>query len=109
MLDTALPFEEQEVITDIQARYKESGIKFHATRTRGAGRRRFVSMHVLVPGEWSVRRGHDLSERIEADVRRALPATSVFVHIEPVEDASSWQDQDLDRPSSEERRGGNPR
>ena len=109
LLDTALPSEEQEVITNIQARYKESGIKFHATRTRSAGRRRFVSMHVLVPGEWSVRRGHELSEKIEADVRRALPTTTVFVHIEPVEDASSWQDQDLDRPFSEERRGGNPR
>ncbi len=109
LLDTALPSEEQEVITNIQARYKESGVKFHATRTRSAGRRRFVSMHVLVPGEWSVKREHDLSEEIEADVRGALPTTSVFVHIEPVEDTSSWQDQDLDRRSSNESRGGYPR
>ena len=102
LLDTGLSPEEQELITSIQARYKGADIKFHATRTRSAGRRNFVSMHVLVPGEWSVKRGHDLSEKIEADIVQALPMTTVFIHLEPVEDASSWQDQGLDRPSNDE-------
>ena len=101
LLDTALPPEELEVITDIQARYEEAGIRFHALRTRSAGQRRFVSMHVLVPGEWSVQHGHDLSERIEADIIRALPMTTVTMHIEPIEDHVSWQDQDLDRSSGD--------
>jgi len=108
LLDTTLPPDEQEIITNIQSRYEEAGIKFHATRTRVAGRRRFVSMHVLVPGEWSVKRGHDLSERIEADITQALPMTTVFIHVEPLEDPVSWQDQELDR-SLEERRGADPR
>jgi cation diffusion facilitator family transporter len=38
LLDTALPPEEQEIITGIQARYEEAGIEFHALRTRNAGR-----------------------------------------------------------------------
>ena len=101
LLDTALPHEEQEVITDIQSRYEESGIEFHALRTRSAGRRRFISMHVLVPGRWSVKRGHDLSERIEKDIIEALPMSTVFIHIEPLEDPVSWQDQSLDRASDE--------
>ena len=105
LLDTALPPEEQEIITDIQSRYEEAGIEFHALRTRNAGRRRFVSMHVLVPGEWSVKRGHDLSERIEKDITQALPMTTVFVHIEPLEDPVSWQDQELDRSPEEEAEG----
>lgn len=103
LLDTALPPDEQEVVTDIQSRYEAEGVEFHATRTRTAGTRRFVSMHVLVPGEWSVKQAHDLSERIETDIARALPMTTVFVHIEPLEDPVSWQDQDLDRPSEEKR------
>ena len=102
LLDTALPPEEQEVITDIQSRYREEGIEFHALRTRNAGRRRFVSMHVLVPGKWSVKRGHDVSERIEKDITQALPMTAVFVHIEPLEDPVSWQDQELDRSPEDE-------
>ena len=105
LLDTALPPEEQEVITDIQSRYREEGIEFHALRTRNAGRRRFVSMHVLVPGKWSVKRGHDVSERIEKDITQALPMTAVFVHIEPLEDPVSWQDQELDRSPEEEAEG----
>jgi cation diffusion facilitator family transporter len=103
LLDTALPSEEQEIITNIQSRYEEAGVEFHALRTRSAGRRRFVSMHVLVPGRWSVKRGHDLSERIEKDITQALPMSTVFIHIEPLEDPASWQDQRLDR-SAEERR-----
>lgn len=102
LLDTALPDEEQEVISDIQLRYKEAGIRFHALRTRSAGKRRFISMHVLVPGRWSVKRGHDLSERIEKDITQALPMSTVFIHIEPLEDPASWQDQELDRASEEE-------
>jgi cation diffusion facilitator family transporter len=102
LLDTALPPEEQEVITDIQSRYREEGIEFHALRTRNAGRRRFVSMHVLVPGKWSVKRGHDVSERVEKDITQALPMTAVFVHIEPLEDPVSWQDQELDRSPEDE-------
>lgn len=105
LLDTALPPEEQEIITGIQSRHAEAGIEFHALRTRNAGRRRFVSMHVLVPGKWSVKRGHDLSERIEKEITQALPMTTVFVHVEPLEDPVSWQDQELDRSPEDEAEG----
>ena len=103
LLDTALPDEEREVISGIQSHYEEAGIRFHALRTRSAGRRRFISMHVLVPGRWSVKRAHDLSERIEKEITQALPMSTVFIHIEPVEDPASWRDQRLDRSTEEGR------
>ncbi|MEP6775769.1 MAG: cation diffusion facilitator family transporter, partial [Chloroflexota bacterium] len=66
LLDTALPAADQAVIASVQAHYREAeGIDFHALRTRQAGQRRFISMHVLVPGDWSVERGHTLCELIE--------------------------------------------
>ena len=34
-------------------------------RTREAGARRFVSLHVIVPGTWSVHQGHYLLELLE--------------------------------------------
>jgi cation diffusion facilitator family transporter len=101
LLDTALPEEEQEEIYGILSGYEERGVEFHALKTRQAGRRRFISMHVLVPGTWSVQRGHDLSEEIEARIRERLPESSVFVHIEPLEDEVSWEDQELDRPGED--------
>ena len=56
-----------------------------------------MTMHVLVPGAWSVAQAHEVCERIEADVRSALPHASVFTHIEPREDPASWHDVELDR------------
>ena len=73
-------------------------MRFHALRTRQAGSRRFVSMHVLVPGAWTVQRGHDLVEQVEAALRRRLPGASVFTHLEPAEDPRSFADTTLDRP-----------
>ncbi len=98
LLDRALPPEDQEAITEVLSRYEEEGIRFHALRTRASGPRRFISMHVLVPGRWTVQRGHDLSEEIEKNIAEALRGNSTFfIHVEPSEDPVSFADQSLDR------------
>ena len=97
LLDTALPPEVQDTIQQVLDRHRERGIQFHALRTRHSGARRFMAVHVLVPGEWSVQRGHDLLERIEAEIRRAVPRLTVFTHLEPVEDPVAWHDTTLER------------
>ena len=102
LLDRALPPEDRKVISRVLSRYEEKGIKFHALRTRASGPRRFISMHVLVPGEWTVQQGHDLSEQIEKDLAEALPQSTFFIHIEPSEDPASFADQTLDRRIDEE-------
>ena len=87
-------------------------VQVHALRSRRSGTRRFVSMHVLVPGEWSVHRGHQLLERIEADIRSAIPNVSVLTHLESLDDPASWDDIALDRKDavahSDEPAGGGP-
>lgn len=98
VLDTALPAETLGTIDAIMETYRDQGMEFHALRTRKAGVRQFVSFHVLVPGEWTVERGHDLLERIEAEIRDHVPNVTVFTHLEPLEDPVSWQDVRLDRP-----------
>ena len=97
LLDRVLPQEDQEVIASVLSRYERQGIRFHAVCTRAAGQRRFVSMHVLVPGLWTVKQGHDLSEKIEEELAGALPQSTYFIHIEPSEDPASFEDQNLDR------------
>jgi len=96
-MDVALPAEDQTRIQNILAQYQSEGIEFHALRTRQAGARRFISVHVLVPGSWTVQRGHQLLERIEDDLRNGLPHMVVFTHLESLDDKSSWQDITLDR------------
>ena len=97
LMDTALPQPEQEAIKAVLATYQAEGIQFHALRTRQAAGRRFVSMHILAPGTWSIQQGHQLLERLEHDLRQLWPMMTVFTHLEPLEDAHSWQDTTLDR------------
>jgi cation diffusion facilitator family transporter len=99
LLDTAIPEDLLRKITAIMARHARHGVRFHALRTRQAGAWRFVDFHVLVPGSWSVQRGHDLLEEIEEEVRGAIPNCSVFTHLEPIEDPASFADVKLERDS----------
>jgi cation diffusion facilitator family transporter len=98
LMDASLPGADLKQIEAILAAYRQQGLEFHALRTRQAGSRAFVTMHVLVPGAWTVQQGHDWSERIEADLRRAVPGVRVTTHLEPKEDPISQVDQELDRP-----------
>lgn len=98
LLDTALPAHDHAAIDEVLNRYRAAyGVETHALRTRQAGSRRFVSMHILVPGHWSVERGHQLLEAIEQDIRSALSGAVVFTHLEPLDDPVSWADTTLDR------------
>jgi len=97
LMDTALPEKELRAVTGVLESYASRGARFHALRTRQAGARMFVSVHIQVPGRWTVQRGHELLEEIERDVRRALPGSTVFTHLEPAEDPVSFDDLALDR------------
>lgn len=97
LMDAALPPAEQEVLRQLLEPYEREGVEYHALRTRQSGAQRFVSLHVLVPPEWTVQQGHDLVERIEADIRRALPPVSVLTHLEPLGDPAAMADIELHR------------
>ncbi|WP_320377544.1 cation transporter dimerization domain-containing protein [Escherichia coli] len=88
--------EELKKIESLLAGYREQGLDFHALRTRQAGGRAFMTMHILVPGRWTVQYGHDWAERIENDIRTALPFIHITTHVEPLEDPASMNDQTLD-------------
>ncbi len=94
LMDAALPAEEQAAIVRALARFETEGVEFHALRTRQAAARRFVTLHVLVPGGWTVRQGHRLLGRVESGIREVLPGTSVTTHLEPRGDPSSLEDED---------------
>lgn len=97
LMDAALPADEQETIRRVLELHGQSDTEYHALRTRRSGARRFVSFHLLVPGTWTVERGHQLLERIEGDLLRALTNVTVFTHLESSSDPASWKDVGLDR------------
>ncbi len=97
LMDTALPADEVAKIHEVMAPHLAHGVEYHALRTRQAGPRRFVDFHLLVPGEWTVQRGHSMAEEIETNLHAALPSLTVSIHLEPIDDPASWNDLTLDR------------
>jgi len=97
LMDTALSIEEQKLILTALKPYKQDGVKFHAIRTRQSGALQFVSLHVILPGKWTIQRGHQLLKSIEADIRRVLPDATVFTHLEALNDPASWDNKKSDR------------
>ena len=97
LMDVAMPAEQVAAIEARLAAYASHGIAYHALRTRQAGQRSFASVHLLVPGKWTVQVAHDWAERIEQDLREAVAHCHVTTHIEPIEDPLSMADQHLER------------
>jgi cation diffusion facilitator family transporter len=99
LMDAALPAADQEVITQVLERHRSATVQFHGLRTRQSGRRAFMSVHVLVPGAWTIQQGHDLVEEIEAELDDRIADLTVTTHLEPLEDPRSFADEELDRRS----------
>lgn len=97
LLDRALPEHELAQIITILESYQSRPVTYHALRTRLAGSRRFLSVHLLFPGEWTMRKSHSVAEEIEAEIRNCLPGVSILTHLEPNNDPRSWEDEALDR------------
>ena len=97
LMDATLPSAERDAIKRVLNRYESQGIQYHALRTRQAGTRAFISLHVLVPRDWTVQRGHDLLEQLERDIRSAVPGAQLFTHLEPQGDPAALEDIGLDR------------
>ncbi|MDQ4121130.1 MAG: cation diffusion facilitator family transporter [Acidobacteriota bacterium] len=98
LMDAAVPLKEKKAIAEVLEKYvRNDGIEYHALRTRESGARKFISLHVVVPGEWTVTRGHQLCEQIENDIRSTIKNAVVFTHLESLDDPASWADLELDR------------
>ena len=98
MLDTGIPEADRLKIIRFMETYKGQGIEFHSLMTRQAGQRKFIALHILMPGNWTIQQGHNIAEEIEKKIRDIfdVPVT-VFTHLEPKEDPLSMQDIGLDR------------
>jgi len=97
LMDKVIPESDISKLNKVFEPYVKDGISFHALRTRQAGARKFISMHVLVPGDWTVQKGHRLLEEIESKIRQEIPESSILTHLESLDDPASWDDLGLDR------------
>jgi cation diffusion facilitator family transporter len=97
LMDIALPPEETNKVKTILDSHQAEGMRYHALRSRQAAARKFLVVHLLVPGDWTVRKGHELANQIETEVIQAIPYSNIATHLEPIEDAISEEDIQLNR------------
>ena len=92
LMDSSLSKEENRAIADILAGFVTRDVHFHALLTRESGHHRFASVHVLVPGTWTVQQGHDLVEEVETAVHEGIGEITLTCHLEPSEDPRAYGD-----------------
>lgn len=92
LMDVVLPIEDQQSIEKIMIKYREKGVEFHELRTRQSASRRFIAVHILVPGGWTVHDAHHVAEEFEGEIRVALGETFITTHLEPIDDTIAYHD-----------------
>lgn len=98
LLDSGIPADDREKIINVLELLKSEDLDYHSLMTRQAGQRKFIALHVLMPGQWTIQEGHDKIEKIEKDIRDLFDSpVTVFTHQEPIGDDISFQDIGLDR------------
>jgi cation diffusion facilitator family transporter len=90
LMDAGLPKEDLEKIEQVMDRYRAHNILFHALRTRRAASQRFISVHMLVPGEMTVHDAHHMAADFERDLHALLDQATITTHIEPIEDKNAF-------------------
>ena len=96
LMGSALPEEDRQIIEDILKPYRQRGYDFHDLRARLAGSHRFVTFHVLVPGDMTIQDAHQLLDEIEAAIARKLPNLLIVTHVEPLDDPASFRHEMID-------------
>lgn len=92
LMDEALPEDEMNKIKEILDRYRRERIIYHSLYTRKAASKNFIFLHLLMPGDWHINRGHEVTKRIEGEIKSALDESDVFIHIEPINDPDAFDD-----------------
>jgi cation diffusion facilitator family transporter len=94
LMDYNLPADELARLEGILQDHHHKFVAYHRLRARKSGPRRFIDLHLVVPGEQTVQAAHDLCEQLEAEIEAVLPNASVTIHVEPAEDAASWDEEE---------------
>ena len=82
LMDKEFPDEDRTLIKDI-ARAHPDVRNVHDLRTRSSGQQQFIQLHLELDGDMPLRRAHDISDDVEAQIRDAFPKADVIIHQDP--------------------------
>ena len=83
LVDVKLPEAEEDEIGSSIMKHSDKVVGFHQLRTRKAGSRRYIDLHLVMPKHISVEESHKICDEVEQDIESRLPDISVTIHVEP--------------------------
>ena len=82
LMDREMPEDERRKIFDIALRHPQVE-SLHDLRTRRAGPASFIQFHLVLDAELTLLMAHEISDKVELEVRRAFPDAEVLIHQDP--------------------------
>lgn len=83
LLDASIGEESQMDVIKALALHYNRYCDFKNIRTRSAGRKQFVDIHLVMPDHISVKHAHRVVDGLRKDITAAIAESEVTVHIEP--------------------------
>lgn len=83
LMDEAVPEQTLSTIREVISQEAGGAVEAHDLRTRHAGPVTFIDFHLVMPGETTVAQAHEVCDRIEAALKRAVPDSNITIHVEP--------------------------
>jgi len=81
LMDKAMAPDDLAALNAVLDRFRSSELHFDHVRTRVAGTRAFVSMHLHMPGHWSLQRAAQCRYAVEKALIEAHPGISVTIEM----------------------------
>jgi len=83
LLDASIGEESQMDVIKALVSHYDRYCDFKNIRTRSAGRKQFVDIHLIMPDHLSVKKAHQIAASLKQDITVAIAESEVTVHIEP--------------------------
>jgi cation diffusion facilitator family transporter len=109
LVDEALPEEERAAIHAEVVAFGDRGVVgYHQLRTRRAGARRYVDLHLQFEAGTSLEQAHEIAHAIQDAIAARLRGADVLIHLEPadrVRPGTEWTRTDGDAPGGQRASG----
>ena len=92
LMDEKLSEKDLKIIMEILENHKSKGLDYHALYTRQASSKRFITFHLLFPGDSTIHQAHEVTKLIENEILEKIPNSNIFIHIEPLNDPDAYDD-----------------
>lgn len=92
LMDKELAEKDLLKVKQILDKFYVRDIHYHALYTRQASSKKFISFHLLFPGDFTLFKAHEITKEIEGEIIKFFPYSDIFIHMEPINDPDAFDD-----------------